>query len=401
MLGISFENSNQNGTFQVDSSVFHSNASSSLVKIVCAFRLCAHRAWCSLPYHCSGNQEKHQRMTFMPPKIHFAVRSVTLEVLNPSPLETDESNSLGAMLCLSMICGCLVSRNHYLFHLKTSTSSTSTPNLAVCTPNGNFLTLRQPNDGSKPFPSAQSNRLMPQNEVDEVSVSAAFLQHEPEQNYIQFYSPPQFQSSHQHFHTLPSTCIHETYQTLPTRRHLQCGQDLFTSPQIDNRRGVIYANGDMNDVQPTLLVPVTASTHLNRTQLSKNEPEWVLENHHQPRNSTFLLETPTPAEPNNHTAGIEISTIPRNSGGVVENRSLCLISGVKTLSSSPETRPVTLAPESLYRLPSKLYMMPEFSYCLASSACDNANNSVAEVSSDSRSGGGGTCNGPIERELLN
>nr|CUU99440.1 hypothetical transcript [Hymenolepis microstoma] len=341
----------------------------------------------------------------MPPKIHFAVRSVTLEVLNPSPHETDESNPLGAMLCLSMICGCLVSRNHYLFHLKTSTSSTSTPNLAVCPPNGNFLTLHQPNDGSKPFPSTQPNHLMPQNEVDEMSVSAAFLQHEPEQNYIQFYSPPQFQSPHQHFHTLPSTCIRETYQTLPNRRHLQCGQDLFTSPQIDNRRGLIYANGDMSEVQPTLLVPVTTSTHSNRTQHRKNEPEWILENHHQPRNSTFVLETSTPVEPNYNTPGIEISNISRlsefdrNSGGVVENRPLCLISGVKTLSSGTETRPVTFSPENLYRLPSKLYMMPEFSYCLASSTCNNANSSVAAVSSDTRTGEG-TCNGTIEGELL-
>ncbi|KAM3178718.1 hypothetical protein ACTXT7_001984 [Hymenolepis weldensis] len=412
-------NSNPNESAHIDSSRFQSNSSSILVKIICAFRLCAHRAWCSLPNQCDGNHEKHQRTTFMPPKIHFAVRSLILEVLNPSPHHSDESNSLGtqsctsvfcqprvqlllimvslgAMLCLSMICGCLVSRNHYLFHLKSSTSS---PNLTICPPNGNFLTLRHSNDGSKPSPTTQPNHLLPQNGVDEISVSAAFLQHEPEQNYMQFYNPPQFQSTHQHFHTLPSTCIHETYQTLPHRRHLQCGQDLFTSPQIDNRRGLVYANGDMSEVQPTLLVPVTANTHINRTQHRKNEPEWILDNHQQSGNSSFVLETSTPVEPNNHAPGIEISNIPRNSCGVVENRPLCLISGVKTLGSSPGTRPITLAPETLYRLPSKLYMMPEFSYCLASSTCTNANNSVTAVSGDNH-GSGGTSDNPIEGELL-
>lgn len=83
----------------------------------------------------------------------------------------------------------------------------------------------------------------------------------------------------------------------------------------------------------------------------------------------------------------------------MENQPLCLISGVKTLGSSPGTRPITLAPETLYRLPSKLYMMPEFSYCLASSTCANPNNSVTTVSGDNH-GGGGTSHNHIEGELL-
>ncbi|KAL5967644.1 hypothetical protein TSMEX_004613 [Taenia solium] len=55
----------------------------------------------------------------------------------------------------------------------------------------------------------------------------------------------------------------------------------------------------------------------------------------------------------------------------VEEQPLCLIStsGVKTLGSVQQSlvpSPVTVMPETLYHLPSKLYMMPEFSYCLSS-----------------------------------
>lgn len=221
--------------------------------------------------------------------------------------------SLGAMLCLSMICGCLVSRNHFLFHLKSS--STSSPDLTICPPNANFLALRDPADEIKPSPTSQPNQLIAQNETDEMSISTAFIQREPEQNYIQFYNPPQFQSTHRHFHTLPSSYLHEAYQTLPHHRHIQCEQGLFSSPHFDNRRGLIYANGEIGEVEPTVLVPVTANHHLSRSQQLKNGAEWIWEGQPQPitqpRHSTLVLDATASVEPNNQASGLEFSNTSR------------------------------------------------------------------------------------------
>ncbi|KAM7534297.1 hypothetical protein Aperf_G00000114347 [Anoplocephala perfoliata] len=415
----------QNGSFRIDASNFHANSTCTIVKIVCAFRLCAHKAWCSLPHRCDGTQEENQHTTFMPPKILFAVRSLALEILNPSPHNSEESNSLhtqgctsvfcqprvqlllimvslGAMLCLSMICGCLVSRNHFLFHLKSS-SSTSSHDLTICPPNANFLALRDSASGIKSSPTSQPNQLIAQNGTDEMSISTAFLQREPEQNYIQFYNPPQFQSTYQHFHTLPSSYLHETYQSLPHHRHIQCEQGLFSSPHIDNRRGLIYANGEIGEVEPTVLVPVTTTHHHVRSQQLKNGTDWIWERQQQPitqsRHSTLVLDaTATAIEPNNQEAGLDFPNTSRNSSGIVENRPLCLISDVKTVGSNAETRPVALAPDILYRLPSKLYMMPEFSYCLASSTYsnNNTNNNIANNSDDR----GGASSNPNEAESI-
>ncbi|VDK36291.1 unnamed protein product [Taenia asiatica] len=351
------------------------------------------------PHQCSSAQERNLRTTFMPPKIHFAVRSLILEVVNPSPHDSEDSNSLGTqscssvfcqpriqlllimvslgtMLCLSMICGCLVSRNHYLFRLKSSSaSSTSSPNLTACPPHTNLLAPRRPNDGPKNSVGIQPPRLSSHSGNDEISISAAFLHYEPEQNYIQFYNPPP--PPQKHHHTPPSACFHEAYQSLSRQRHFQCSQNVFLSPQIDNQRGLIYANGEVGGGKSTLLVPVSSNSRLHPPHHLHSEREWMwdgpeiasFENQSaaQTATSTFIIDTAASVQQqNNHSAAVEMQSV---SG--VEEQPLCLIStsGVKTLGSvqqSPVPSPVTVMPETLYHLPSKLYMMPEFSYCLSS-----------------------------------
>ncbi|KAL5103000.1 hypothetical protein TcWFU_009145 [Taenia crassiceps] len=398
--------SHPNGSFRTDSSAFHTNATSTHVRITCAFRLCARQVWCAVPHPCSSAQERSQRTTFMPPKIHFAVRSQILEVVNPSPHDSEESNSpgtqscssvfcqpriqlllimvsLGTMLCLSMICGCLVSRNHYLFHLKSSSaSSASSPNLTICPPHTNLLAPRRSNDGPKASVGIQPPRLSSQSGNDELSISAAFLHYEPEQNYIQFYNPPPPPQKHRHHPTPPSACIHEAYQSLSRQRHLQCSQNVFLSPQLDNQRGLIYANGEVGGGKSTLLVPVSSNSRLHPPHHPHSEREWMWDGPEmatfetqsvaQTATSTFFADAAASVQQqNNHSAAVEIPTLQRQSVSGVEDKPLCLISasGIKTLGSvqqSPVSSPVTVVPETLYHLPSKLYMMPEFSYCLSS-----------------------------------
>ncbi|CDS41598.1 hypothetical protein EmuJ_000926400 [Echinococcus multilocularis] len=400
-----------NQSFRTDSSAFHANTTSTNVRITCAFRLCARQAWCALPHPCSGLQERNSMTTFMPPKIHFAVRSLILEIINPSPHEFEKSNSLGSqscssvfcqpriqlllimvslgtMLCLSMICGCLVSRNHYLFHLKSSSSSASSPNLTICHPHTNLLASRRSSDVPKTSAGIHPPRLGSQGGNDEISISTAFLHHEPEQNYIQFCNPPPPPQKHHH-HTLPSTCFHEAYQSLSRQGHLQCSQSVFLSPQIDNRRGLIYANGEIGRGKSTLLVPVNSNSHLHSPHYLHSGTEWTwdgpeigtFETHSaaQAATSTFIVDTAASMQQNNHSTAVQISTAPRQSGTGVENPPLCLIaaSGIKTLGSaqkSPVPTPVTVAPETHYQLASKLYMMPDFSYCLSSHNTNNSSN---------------------------
>ncbi|KAH9278193.1 hypothetical protein ECG_08815 [Echinococcus granulosus] len=260
-----------------------------------------------------------------------------------------------------MICGCLVSRNHYLFHLKSSSSSTSSPNLTICHPHTNLLASRRSSDVPKTPVGIQPPRLGSQGGNDETSISTAFLHHEPEQNYIQFCNPPPPPQKHHH-HTLPSTCFHEAYQSLSRQGHLQCSQSVFLSPQIDNRRGLIYANVEQSGRG------MGQKWGLLRLNLAA-----------QAATSTFIVDTAASIQQNNHSTAVEISIAPRQSGTRVENQPLCLIaaSGIKTLGSaqkSPVPTPVTVAPETHYQLASKLYMMPEFSYCLSSHNTNNGSN---------------------------
>ncbi|KAL5967643.1 hypothetical protein TSMEX_004612 [Taenia solium] len=280
----------------------------------------------------------------MPPKIHFAVRSLILEVVNPSPHDSEDSNSLGTqncssvfcqpriqlllimvslgtMLCLSMICGCLVSRNHYLFHLKSSSaSSASSPNLTVCPPHTNLLAPLRSNDGPKTSVGIQPPRLSPHSGNDEISISAAFLHYEPEQNYIHFYNPPPPPQKHHRSPT--SACFHEAYQSLSRQRHFQCSQNVFLSPQVDNQRGLIYANGEVGGGKSTLLVPVSSNSRLHPPHHLHSEREWMWDGPEmatfetqsaaQIATSTFIVDTAASVQQqNNHSAAVEMSTLPR------------------------------------------------------------------------------------------
>ena len=227
--------------------------------------------------------------------------------------------ALGTMLCLSMICGCLVSRNHYLFRLKSSFSNSS-PNLTSCPSHSNFLAARCSSDTSKPSTGVTPTQL-PSPVGNELSISAAFLHQEPEQNYIQFYNPPPPSSTQQYHHDLPPSCIHDAYQSLPRHRHVQYSTGALPSPQIDNRRGMVYANGEVGGGKATLLVPVTSNHPIHHPYQLRGGTEWVLDapelhNLENPTNlpaatSTFIVNAAPTAEPNNRSAAAEISTLPR------------------------------------------------------------------------------------------
>lgn len=223
--------------------------------------------------------------------------------------------ALGTMLCLSMICGCLVSRNHYLFRFKSTSSSNSSPNLTICPTHSNFLATRRPSDTLKSSSSGvPPTQLTSPIGNDELSLSAAFLQHGPEQNYIQFYNPPAPPSTQQYHHDLLSTCNHEAFQSLPRHRHIRSPTNVLPSPQIDNRRGLIYANGEVASGKATLLVPVTSSYHTRRPQHLHSRTEWVLEApelRNLETQTSPLSTLSATLQPNNCSAAAEISTLPR------------------------------------------------------------------------------------------
>ncbi|VDD76793.1 unnamed protein product [Mesocestoides corti] len=326
------EGTNRNVSFRINSSSFQGNASSVRVTFTCGFRLCAVRAWCAFERPCSRDPEKNT--TFLPPKVHFAVRSLTLEVANPTPRDLDTLNShgtqgcssvfcqpriqlllimasLGAMLCLSMICGCLVSRNHHLFRPKSATSSLSLPNLTFCGPHSAFLAARHSVNSSKPSSSGPPQFMTTCSE--DVSISTAFLHHEPEHNYIQFTNPPPLPS-------ISAACLHDPHQSLPRTRQLQYHQAVISSAQIDNRSGLMYANGNANDANPTFLIPMS-SNHHRRNHL-RGKTEWIWEGGeavgHTPTSicsttSPAFAITPTAAvQKNNHVAPVDSSPKPRS-----------------------------------------------------------------------------------------
>ncbi|EUB58311.1 hypothetical protein EGR_06838 [Echinococcus granulosus] len=210
--------------------------------------------------------------------------------------------------------------NHYLFHLKSSSSSTSSPNLTICHPHTNLLASRRSSDVPKTPVGIQPPCLGSQGGNDETSISTAFLHHEPEQNYIQFCNPPPPPQKHHH-HTLPSTCFHEAYQSLSRQGHLQCSQSVFLSPQIDNRRGLIYANGEIGRGKSTLLVPVNSNSHLHSPHYLHSGTEWTWDGPEmgtfetqsaaQAATSTFIVDTAASIQQNNHSTAGEISIAPR------------------------------------------------------------------------------------------
>ena len=182
--------------------------------------------------------------------------------------------SLGTMLCLSMICGCLVSRNHYLFRLKSSNSTDTSPNLTICSPNSNFPSphsVRRSSDSSQP---SNGNQQV-SSPLEEMSLSATFLQQEQDHNYIQFYNPPQPTQT-----PLQPTQIHDTYQSLPRPRHLHY---VLPSPRVANQRGLLYPKPEDNKPAHAVLVPVKSNYHVHHRDRASNgrasggvaETEWI------------------------------------------------------------------------------------------------------------------------------
>lgn len=152
--------------------------------------------------------------------------------------------ALGALLCLSMLCGCLVSRNQYLFHRKRNRSR----RLGEASGCINCLMRNSNKPSSDSNPTCSSASQSPANNHE----SSVLNLRQIEQNYIHFYST---QNTFTDCETQSPNC------------------DYYSNNGIYSKRAQIE-----NFSRPTLLGPVSGC----RQQLQRSSMTGFLENVEQP-----------------------------------------------------------------------------------------------------------------------